>query len=73
MSLYDKVDETSNEQMLMKMTQVGVTKDSYNMYVYSIDNGANPHFHYANKDKDLHTCIEIQDAKYFLHENKKIF
>lgn len=34
MSLYDKVDETSNEQMLMEMTQVDVTKNSYNIYMY---------------------------------------
>ena len=71
MSLYDKIDETLNEQMLMEMAQVGTTIDSYNVYVYSIDNGVKPHFHYASKDKNFHTCIEIQEARYFLHGNKR--
>ena len=71
MSLYDKLDEVLDEQVLMEMAQVGVTRDSYAIYVYSINNGAKPHFHYTNKDKNFHTCIEIEDAKYFLHGNKK--
>ena len=53
--------------------RVGVTSDNYVIYVNSVDVGNKPHFHYVENismGKEFHTCIRIDKAEYFFHEDK---
>lgn len=57
--------------------KVGITNDSYLIYVNSDDSGYIPHFHYVDetsrgKDKKgFYTCIRIDKAEYFHHNGKE--
>lgn len=77
MSLYDKIDKALEEQNLLEMAKVGITDDSYEVYIYSHDPGNIPHFHYVDsaslgkdRKKGFHTCIRIDSAEYFHHGDK---
>ena len=61
------------KQDLLEMARVGYTNDNYEIYVNTNDSGKIPHFHYRDKDNwnNFHTCIQLKDAKYFLHGNKQ--
>lgn len=57
--------------------QIGITEDSYLVYVNYKDGGNIPHFHYVDEGtrgtdnkKGFHTCIKIESPEYFLHEGK---
>ena len=68
-----------NLELLDEMAyKVGITDDSYLIYVNSDDSGYVPHFHYVDetsrgkdKKKGFHTCIRIDVPEYFKHGNKQ--
>ena len=62
-----------NEDSLMEMATVGEIK-GYTIIVWMNDNGNIPHFHVVDSNtlgKQFHTCIEIQQPKYFHHNGKE--
>lgn len=71
--------ESKKERLLLEMAvTVGVTEDSYLIYVNSDDSGYIPHFHYVDetsrgrdKKKGFHTCIRLDKPEYFHHTGKE--
>ena len=54
--------------------RVGVTDDSYLIYVNTDDGGKIPHFHYVdensrgkNRKTGFNSCVKIESAEYFCH------
>lgn len=47
-----------------------VRPKAYTIDVRPRDNGNVPHFHVYSKNKEIHTCLCIDEAKYFDHAEK---
>ena len=61
------------EDYLMEMARVGQYKN-YEVIIWTNDNGKVPHFHLRDSNthgEEFHTCICINEAKYFLHTGKE--
>ena len=69
MKLYFDNEKTD----LTEMAQVGKTTDNYEIFVNTRDGGNIPHFHYRDEKEwdKFHTCICIQEPKYFHHTGKE--
>lgn len=66
--------ESIKEQLLNEMARIGITDDSYEVWVRTDDPGKIPHFHYwdySTKGKTFHACIRFDCPEYFNHTGKK--
>lgn len=62
-----------SKENILGMARVGFTLDRYEVYVNTNDGGKLPHFHYRDAVdwNKFHTCIRIDEAKYFRHNEKE--
>lgn len=63
----------SSKTDIMGMARIGHVDDKYEVYVNTDDGGSIPHFHFRDaKDwNKFHTCIYIEEPKYFHHTGKE--
>lgn len=56
-----------------EMARVGFTKNGYEVYINTNDEGKVPHFHYrkAGNWRLFNTCIKIESPEYFYHGNNQ--
>ena len=64
------------QQDIYGMARIGEFKNSgvvYEVYVNTDDGGNIPHFHFRDKKDwdNFHTCIEIEQPRYFHHTGKE--
>lgn len=65
------LDEDDN--VILEMARVGFINE-YEVYIHTDDPGNIPHFHIWDvntKGKKFHTCIRIDEPKYFHHTGKE--